>query len=188
MDPQSKGSALLLTTNTEVSIAPKPHKPTKAKSGSEAAVDPSPQTGNASPAKIPGHPDSVDLVLRVLPNTTYGKVEFPEGGGSEILAYIGCNAFQKELLIAKDESIEKFSEALLQRLPPPIDPSSTSKEPESEPQSQNLSLTGGKTKGEEQDAGNSGIRVHFSYHEGVAMNHIMFSGLPDGVEEWDLVK
>ncbi|KAH6914246.1 peroxisome biogenesis factor 1 [Coprinopsis sp. MPI-PUGE-AT-0042] len=190
VDPQSKGSALLLTTNTEVSIAPKPHKlqPAKAGPGNKAAGESSPQTENASPPKSTDPSDSANMVLRVLPNTTYAGIEFPESGDSEILAYIACKALRKESSLVKEENTDRFSEALVQRLTPPVDPSSTSKGLESESQPQSISLSGGKAKGEEQETGRSGARVYFSYHEGLAANHIIFSALPDGVEEWDLVK
>jgi peroxin-1 len=177
-----------LTTNTEVSIAPKPHTGpgTKPKSGSKAAGEASRQTEDPSPPKIAEHSDSISVVLRVLPHTAYGNIEFPEGGDSEILAYIACNALNSPLVNL--ETAERFSEALLQRLPPPMDPSSTSKGLESDPQPQSITLTGGKVKSEEQEGARSGARVYFARREGLAANHVMFSALPEGVEEWDLVK
>ncbi|KAJ7128978.1 P-loop containing nucleoside triphosphate hydrolase protein [Mycena crocata] len=90
--PESKGNALLLTTNTEVSIAPKLHSRKHARPVNGLSNGPS----DAGPSKDPPLSISSPMVpfqvLRAIPPHLLG-LPFPEHTGPEILAYVSPATF-----------------------------------------------------------------------------------------------
>lgn len=165
---------MLLTTNTEVSIAPKLHKPPVEK----------PTTSATTSKQDP----STTAVFRVLPASFYPEIEFPDAQDSDILAYISFDSFQNDVLSTEDRK-SKFIAMQLKSLTPPVDPlASSSKQAEPEVQPRSISLAGGKPNGNEGSDPEPSSGVYFAHNSDLPVNHIIFSVLPETVEDWDLVR
>lgn len=194
---QTKNNVLLLTTNTEVSIAPKLHRsqgptPSSASSSSKSRVTTS-QT-NGGPAKEANvAEDEVRRnvrILRVLPKRLLRR-PFSEYTGAELIAYVSPSAFSKlkpfHEFNNNRETIVCFQMAL-KRLPPPIDPLTTSPIPStSTPRILKPETTDRANGVDGQQDGASGS-IFVGWVDDIPKNHIVFPALPDGVEEWDLVQ
>ncbi|RDB24902.1 Peroxisome biosynthesis protein PAS1 [Hypsizygus marmoreus] len=186
VDPQSKGNALLLTTNTEVSIAPKPHsrkESTNIPSSSKTA-----NTINSLPVST--KPKHRPVVLRVLPQRILGT-HFPSHAGPELVAYVSPSTFA-ELHQANKPSGDNNGiaclKSTLKRLPPPIDPSSppSTSAPESTPMTR-IIKAGATDKEKESNGANSTDHVFVGYLAGIPESHVVFPAAPREVEEWDIV-
>ncbi|KAJ7188574.1 P-loop containing nucleoside triphosphate hydrolase protein [Mycena filopes] len=189
IQPEVKGNALLLTTNTEVSIAPKLHAkkaPPRQANGVPNGLPPT-TTAVAKDASTP-HPIISPQILRVLPPHLLA-LPFPEHSGPEILAYVSPATF---LLIhthsrsPADDAV--YYKTLLKRLSPPTDPSAT---PAAVPAPATRVLNPGNATAEAgPSAGGVGGEVEELYVravEGVPESHVAFFA-GQGVEEWDLVR
>ncbi|KAF6760183.1 peroxisome biogenesis factor 1 [Ephemerocybe angulata] len=190
IDP-AKGNALLLTTNTEVSIAPKLHKSTALLSGKDASNSkqrlnkPVPTGSTVSERQAPNNSSS--KTLRVLPARLVSTVAFPEPSGTEFLSFIAPNTFGDQPPATTGTKI-KFRRGQLRRLSPPSDPSSSEAAPQdTSPKSLNLGSSAGD-KAEDKSGSTGGKDILIALHEDIPPHHIILSALPEGVEEWDLVR
>ncbi|KAJ2931208.1 hypothetical protein H1R20_g5824, partial [Candolleomyces eurysporus] len=191
LGPQTKGNALLLTTNTEVSIAPKLHQnkdAPRSKPSAQRGEKQAPSTSQANPSEAPIQTSGVPRTLRVLPARFFHGVEFPDISGPEILSYVSVQTFQKR--VAPDEQNVEFYRCQLRPLSPPADPSSPSSgpaPPDTAPRSLNLG-SGEKADETKQSASQNTRDILAGVHNDIPQHHIVFSALPEGVEEWDLVR
>lgn len=127
---------------------------------------------------------TVTRTLRVLPARLLHGVVFPDNSGPEILSYVAPSTFEDQ------DSPNQFRHAHLRRLNPPVDPSNPSSEPTPQDASpRNLKLgEGDKVEDVKQvDTANTKNLVVGS-QEDVPPQHIVLSALPEGVEEWDIVR
>jgi peroxin-1 len=185
LDPQSKSNALLLTTNTEVSIQPKLH--------------PKPDTVVTASSKIPrSKPPS--QILRVLPSrfliapTIHTSPQPLAHISRSILALL-----TKTPLHPSDPTLPTttYYKCTLRRLLPPASPSPpSSKNPPAPPTPHVFHPSDGddrptsaNTKGS--SSANSEVYVAWRPEVPVPEGHIVleagFSGV-DGIEEWDLIQ
>ncbi|RXW21326.1 hypothetical protein EST38_g4540 [Candolleomyces aberdarensis] len=192
LGPQTKGNALLLTTNTEVSIAPKLHQnkdAPRSKPSTQRGEKQAPSASQAKPSEAPIQTSGVPRTLRVLPARFFHGVEFPDISGPEILSYVSAQTFQKRVL--PDEQNVEFYRCQLRPLLPPADPSSPSSgpaPPDTTPRSLNLG-SGEKADETTKQSTSQNIRdILAGVHNDIPPHHIVFSALPEGVEEWDLVR
>ncbi|KAJ7745492.1 P-loop containing nucleoside triphosphate hydrolase protein [Mycena maculata] len=185
IEPEAKGNALLLTTNTEVSIAPKlhvkkqpPHVNGVQKTSGGAETSPlTKEASTAGPAISP-------QVLRVLPPHLF-SLPFPEHTGTEVLAYVSPAAF---LLLQPNASEDDglYHKTLLKRLPPPIDPSAP---PPAGPPSPLPRVLKPGTADVDADAGPSeSAELYVRGVAGVPASHVVLVTIPGIAEDWDLVR
>ena len=113
LEPSSKGATALLTTDTEVSIAPKPHQRSKSK------VAPRDITSQEDPSKSPKLPE---IGLRVLPTRLLEDVAPPSSAytGPGTLAYVHSHTFS--VLTETEFPTDEFIKVSYRHLPPPSDP------------------------------------------------------------------
>jgi len=131
---------------------------------------------------------SIPQTLRALPARFFTDVEFPSLSGPDIVAFVS-------LSLAKGSRLdpERLTRGQLRRLSPPVDPSRTNAsgptQPDATPRNLNLA-SDGKDKGEEEKPTGSPLSrdVLVGVHPSIPFNHIIFSALPEGVEEWDIVR
>ncbi|KAG5645414.1 hypothetical protein DXG03_006238 [Asterophora parasitica] len=190
LDPTSKGHALLLTTNTEVSIAPKLHRSDRRAdtSGpkSKSATQDAPAT---TPERKPQKSNS--QVLRVLPHRV-SPVAPLEYSGSELVAYVSPSTF-KQIHVSRHPTEKAISircyESTYKRLSPPPDPSSSASGPSPPPApATRIIKPGAADKEPSNDAENTSADVIFvgALH-GLPEGHIVFPAVPRNVEDWDLL-
>ncbi|KAF8170325.1 P-loop containing nucleoside triphosphate hydrolase protein [Mycena galopus ATCC 62051] len=184
IQPESKGNALLLSTNTEVSIAPKLHvrkQPPQQVNGTQNAAPPSASPNDASPSTP--HPSAA---LRVLPPHLLG-LPFPEHTGSQVLAYVSPSTFAF-LHPATSPTDAVYYKTLFKRLPPPADPSSSAlpPAPAATPTPRVLKA------GSEADPSPSPNveELYVRAVEGVPESHVVVAFVSAGavIEEWDLLR
>ncbi|KAF5345345.1 hypothetical protein D9758_008461 [Tetrapyrgos nigripes] len=191
LDPQSKNNALLLSTNTEVSIAPKLHtrqqksssKPTKDKSASvngASIIKPSVDT-KEKPKTV-----SVSHVLRVLPERVL-DLPIPSYIGSEILGYVSPRTFTSLYPSAQPEASTYWKSAF-KRLRPPVDPNDSPSTQESVPIPAPKLLNPGEKDKDKLTPVQENDEVYICSMVGIVDQHVVFTNLPRDVEEWDLVR
>ncbi|KAG7090976.1 hypothetical protein E1B28_010043 [Marasmius oreades] len=178
LDPQPKNNALLLGTNTEVSIAPKPHKrQTKAEFSDLHAPN---GVGRETKEKaVELHP----IILRVLPSRL-ASTPSPLHDGPEVLAFISPLTFSKLFPSISDDAHHKLK---FKRLVPPNDPngsSSANDTSQTDPSTKVLKL--GEKLSTEKSA--EVDTLYIRPMTGVISGHIIFPTLPKAVEDWDLVR
>lgn len=183
LDPQSKGNALLLTTNTEVSIAPKLHKsnavPSKKADITSKPPRRFPVSTSSSKPQPQGTIASTTKTLRVLPPRLLHGVAFTDTTGPDILSYVAPGTFEEQA------SDSQFCHAQLRRFPAPVDPST----PPSEPTPQDATPRNLKLgEGDKQEDDKQISSVVIGTQSDVPPQHIVLSALPEGVEEWDIVR
>lgn len=178
LDPTNKGKALLLTTNTEVSIAPKLHSRQQLK-----PEKPSTKSTTDDPkGKIQSPPPSVQPhCLRVIPSSILTR-PFAVYTGSELLGFVSPATFAK--LTRSSNSVENDThvKAHAKRLPPPTDPSfsaTSNATPDPVPRV----LKPGEKKSITVEPGT----IYLGQSEGVPNGHIVLPTTVDDIEEWDLV-
>ncbi|KAF5321496.1 hypothetical protein D9619_001501 [Psilocybe cf. subviscida] len=197
IDPPAKGDAVLITTNTECSIAPKLHKArdaprnkTNTLNGTASTGGKAPTNGVAASSSNAVVPASIvnSVILRVLPSRLLPSASH---NGPELLAFLSPNALS-ELEGPKTQSAtpKKFSPATFKKLRPPHDPASSST-PAPPPEASARVLNSSARN--ESDSKLAPITpgagdVYVGPSEEVPSGHIVYSALPDGVEEWDLIR
>ncbi|EAU91532.2 peroxisome biogenesis factor 1 [Coprinopsis cinerea okayama7 len=191
LEPQNKGNALLLTTNTEVSIAPKLHKsqsPAKKPVKPDGKPTPPQEKQSASESSSKQLP-AATAVLRVLPSNLCPGLDFSETKDSEIMAYVSRKSFPQEAWPSKGRDAEGTLYGVqMKRLTPPVDPSSSKQlEPETQPKSISIGA-GAKTDTNEDKFTTPSNQIFIGHDDDLPISHIVFSVLPEGVEEWDLVR
>lgn len=197
IDPQSKNHALLLNTNTEVSIAPKLHKSQPWKESKHGKND------ESASARLPNSTEPISKtepltkvnpqILRVIP-ARFLPASLPEYTGLELLAYVCPRTFLKlhpELGAIQDATSIAYHKLVIKRLPPPVDPSAaTASDSPSGPTTRVLNPGNAeKDKQTPDGAGeaDAGI-IHVAILEGVPESHLALPLLAEGLEEWDLVE
>ncbi|KAJ7039144.1 P-loop containing nucleoside triphosphate hydrolase protein [Mycena alexandri] len=190
IEPETKGNALLLTTNTEVSISPKLHAkkaPPRQVNGLPNGVPPTTTSTSAKDAST-SNPTLSPQILRVLPPHLL-STPFPEHTGPEILAYVSLATFillHPHATSLTDDAV--YHKTLLKRLSPPPDPSAV---PNAAPAPVTRVLNAGNaTAAEAGLSANGGGEVEEVYVravKGVPESHVAFFA-GQGVEEWDLVR
>ncbi|KAF8971068.1 P-loop containing nucleoside triphosphate hydrolase protein [Flammula alnicola] len=198
LDPSSKGHALLLTTNTEVSIAPKLHRnretPLSKPSVNGNATQNAKPTVNGitkAPEPLPTQ-KATSEILRVIPSRLVSSLRHPEYSGSELLVFISPRTLAQlqDLDLPSHETRTWFRHATFKKLPSPNDPSSSSSSPPPAPEPSARVLN----PGVREDADLVGVApshpgdIYIGTSEGIPTGHIVYSALPKGLEEWDLVK
>ncbi|THU89378.1 AAA-domain-containing protein [Dendrothele bispora CBS 962.96] len=187
LDPQSKNNALLLSTNTEVSIAPKLHsRPQNTPSKSTSKDKPSSSDLQATPSahtKPKTASNTVSQILRVLPERVL-SLPTPSYDGTEILGYVSPRTFSSLFPSIKPDT-STYHKVNYKRLEAPIDPSEPPSAQEAAPQPAPKILNAGEDKPappiDDED-------VFICSMQGLVDQHVVFSNLPKGVEEWDLVR
>ena len=213
LDPQSKGNALLLTTNTEVNIAPKLRSTSKSISSnknqtSTTTTTSSPTNSTTSNAKYPSK------ILRVIPPHVL-PLAFPPAASytrSEALAYVSKLTFSQ--LVSTDTSTSspslpasadhnddddipdrQFHKATFRRLHPPANPTDPPGNVPNAKESQPVARVftaggGGERKGvADTDTDTAGPKnVLVGWAEGILEKHVVFPSMVQGVDEWDLVR
>ncbi|KIM45052.1 hypothetical protein M413DRAFT_441700 [Hebeloma cylindrosporum] len=194
LDPP-KGNALLLTTNTEVSIAPKLHRnrdtplPKRSVNGKvEPTLSPA-VNGVSKPLSNSKTPETGSAILRVLPSRLVPYSDFPEHNGVGLLAFLHPKALAQlgsEGLRA-DSTIALFSQGTYKRLTSPPNPSSSANSPPlAEPSVRVLnSATRGDAASTAVSTGPGDLFIGIS--DNIPLGHLVFIALPEGLEEWDLV-
>lgn len=184
-----------MTTNTEVTIAPKLSRNKQISSNQKLNG-----TSDSSAANVPASgivsesPELASQTLRVLPLRIVPPVLFPKSSGSELLAFVSPNTFSR-LYPSRNEDRDswalQFWKTNIKCLTPPVDPSSptlpTSVSPDLAIRPQN---PGGGEMGFDKinKTGTTNDDVFIGITKQLPANHVVFLNLPDGVEEWDLLR
>ncbi|KAG6889103.1 hypothetical protein C0995_003672 [Termitomyces sp. Mi166 len=189
LDPSSRGSALLLTTNTEVSIAPKLHRANR-RADTDAREEKTRSHDIPAGAENQTKLKHISHTLRVLPHGIT-RVALPDYPGPELVGYVSPITYQKLCHPTKDEGGDciycaKFT---FKRLSPPSEPpsSSTSVPPPPPPVPRIIVPT---TSGKDSsliDNVQSEDALFVGPLSGIPDSHIVFPAAPRGVEDWDIV-
>ena len=191
---QSNKVVLLLTANTEVIIAPKPHQ--------AQGPAPSPMFSNSGLTTIqtigtlpPKEPNISEVavwqntqIVRVLPWRIL-RTPYCEYTGPELTAYVSPYTFSQ--LRPSHKFVRNTATACFQtnfkRLSPPIHSSTTSL-----PNSPILHISKpeavdkvDRVDGQQTSASRS---MFVGWADGIPEKHIVFPALPDSIEEWDLIQ
>lgn len=199
IDPPSKGNALLLTTNTEVSIAPKLHR-SRDKVSSKPFINGHVTTtasvnANEKPAvdgDVKSPLNSLSEVLRVLPARLVAGFKFFEHDGPELLAAVSSRtmtSLQPTHPKSNSQVVGSFYRGTFKILIAPSDPSSSSLAPAAEPSAKvlNPGTHTNSTSALDKTPLNPND-IFIGTAENIPQGHIVFYALPDGLEEWDLVR
>ncbi|KAJ7690688.1 P-loop containing nucleoside triphosphate hydrolase protein [Mycena rosella] len=175
IEPESKGNALLLTTNTEVSIAPKPHAK-KQRTQRCRTIN-----NCASQGRVCTDPVIAPQMLRVIPPYLLG-LSFPEHAGPEVLAYVSPATFSL-LHPTSSREDDVYHRTLVKRLSPPADPSAPATGAPAPPVARVLKAgnvdSGFTDSGEVEE-------LYARAVEGVPGSHVALFSV-QGIEEWDIV-
>jgi peroxin-1 len=202
LEPQSKGNALLLTTNTEVSIAPELRSTSGPGSSAVISTDTaSTSTTNGTTTiqtPISKLPPKILRVIpaRVLPPLTPSPASYTR---SETLTYVSKRTYSQLTntypIPEEDESNRQFYKASFRRLKPPVDPADTSGANKStipSPPAPRVLNAGGSTGNESKPVDAAAPKkVHelfVGWTEGVPESHIVFPSMIEGVDELDLIR
>jgi len=190
--PSAKDDALLLTTNTEVSISPKLHKqqlPLKSNGHSVSAKNPAENiqsTTKPEPTSKPGNSE----VLRVLPSRFLQETSTTHLS-SELIAFVSIGTFAK--LFGSTSDGGTCFQARFKRMQGPADPTSTQSSETNPNHVAHVFKAGSSAKGKEsegiEDSGHLGSgEIYVGCSHNVIDHHIIFSALTEDIEEWDLVR
>ncbi|KAJ7647537.1 P-loop containing nucleoside triphosphate hydrolase protein [Roridomyces roridus] len=181
INPDAKAGALLLTTDTEVSIAPKLHTKApvngKPNGPSKADVPPVAKETSAPSAATPQQDVRV-----IAPHLL--QLAFPNHTGPEVLAYLSPATF---LLLHPDTSADDtvYHRTVLKRLSPPVDPSAP---PSAIPPPALPRILKPGSTNEDAESFDGPTEVYVRAVVGVPVNHIVLFPVPGMAEEWDLVR
>jgi peroxin-1 len=186
LDPLSKKNALLLSANTEVSIAPKLHSNKQTSPPKNPLVNShSPMVKNLSVNGVSTEPTTSSkddfTILRVLPVRLLPDIQFPRYSNSDSLAYVSPVTFAR----VSKSSADSFYCGQFRPLVSPADSTVTPL-----PLLQNpdpvLARLGGS--GGSNVASSRSGKVWIGTSKGLLAGHIVFFVLPKGVDEWGLVR
>lgn len=205
VDPSTKGTAVLLTTNTEVSIAPKLHKQIDGTARSQVSKDTKTSATLSQPSSAPSKTTQgssrITRVLpkRLLPHDAISKID--SYSGDLRTAYISWVTFVRLRTgrppnsLVPDPSSDDNSTLyahIVKRLQPPVDPSSnpsTSSAAPSPPLPTVLTAGGSQEKDKtSHDQAKQESEVYISWLSEIPDDHIVFRNLEDDIEEWDLTR
>ncbi|KAF5351610.1 hypothetical protein D9756_007497 [Leucocoprinus leucothites] len=198
IDPSAKDGALLLTTNTEVSIAPKLHKqPSLSKnlSNGHSIASRKPVEGvqpnmNLEPTSKPGNSE----VLRVLPSRLFTTL--PAYLGSELIAFVSPQTFgalfgPEQDSLANDHCI--CFQARFKLRQGPVDPTSSSSSASNQTPVARVLKPGSSEKEKENQSTKAPEfpgtgEIYIGCLPDVVDQHIVFSALTESVQDWDVVR
>lgn len=180
-----------MTTNTEVSVAPKLHRSQKSTNGTPPAKE-NTSVAKHSPENGAHNLNSVATnnaqILRVLPRR-FAQPPFSEEQAQDLIAYVSSLTFSR--LYPSHESSGNTSptyfRATHSRLSPPTDPLSSSSKSVSPPAPRILNPSS-HDKAQDNHEHDSKGAILVGQLESVPDSHIVFPLSPDNVEEWDLVR
>ncbi|KAJ4483721.1 P-loop containing nucleoside triphosphate hydrolase protein [Lentinula aciculospora] len=184
IDPQAKSNALLLSTNTEVSISPKLHANRRAIATAHLANERTASPATAVPKTIPQPPSQI---LRVLPVNVLSE-PLTSHSGSEVIGYVSFSTLARIFPTTRDMAKQPiYHKVSVRCLESPVNPeASTITTPETVPETKILNSS---EKG--QLTGENSAQVESIYIGGadeLIDGHIVFPSLPAGVEHWELIK
>lgn len=188
LDPPSKKNALLLSADTEVSIAPKLHSNKQISPPKNPLVNShTPMVKNLSVNGVstePTTPKDDSCILRVLPVRLLSDIRFPSYSNSDSLAYVSRVTFAH---VSKG-SADSFYCGQFRALVSPTDSTATPPPPLQNPDPVLARLcSAGGSEGRNIASSRSG-KVWIGTSEGLPAGHIVFFILPKGVDEWGLVR
>ena len=189
LDPLSKKNALLLSANTEVSIAPKLHSNKQISLPKNSLVNGhTPMIKNLSvngASTEPTTPSKDDSsVLRVLPVQLLPDIRFPCYFNSDSLAYVSRMTFAH----VSKSSADSFYCGQFRPLVSPADSTVTPPPPLQNPDPVLARLYSPGGSGGSNTASSRSEKVWIGTSEGLPAGHIVFFVLPKGVDEWGLVR
>ncbi|KAF8813732.1 AAA-domain-containing protein [Phlegmacium glaucopus] len=187
LDPPSKKNALLLSTNTEVSIAPKLHSNKQISSPKRSLANGhAPTVGVSTESTIP--PNDRSCIFRVLPARLLPAIRFPDYSESDSLAFVSHVTFT-QLHASKFTSADSFYCGQFRPLRSPADPTAPPPpRPNPDPMLARLASSGSHASSGGSYASSKSGKVWIGVSEGLPAGHIVFSVLPEGVDEWALVR
>ncbi|KAI0053237.1 AAA-domain-containing protein [Auriscalpium vulgare] len=179
LDP-SDASALLLTADTEVSIAPKSRRPATKRSSAQSPTTTSASTFASPPAPPASAPPPV-LLLRFLPISVLPHA-LPAPSDLSSIVYI--SAYTLRQISAHDNFV-----GVITRLPPPIDPADAN--PDAlEPVAKLLNPAEAAKRDEwekvRKEMQKGGVRIVGI--EALGEGQVVIVGGVDGVNDWDLIR
>ncbi|KAG6857738.1 hypothetical protein H0H87_004154 [Tephrocybe sp. NHM501043] len=187
IDPSSKGGALLLTTNTEVSIAPKLHRSDRQADTKPRAAKSLHGTPEDASSKVLMHGP---CVLRVLPRGI-SHVALPDYSGPELVGFVSVETY-KQLIGSKDindGSLISCSQFILKRIAPPHEPTISSSPPPIPPPLPIARII--KSSASDKENMNDDTKRKDMIFVGsladIPDSHIVFPAAPGGVEDWDII-
>lgn len=188
IDPPSKKDALLLSTNTEVSIAPKLHSNKQISSDSPAnghmpTVKSLAANDTSTAPTIPSKDSS--CLLRVLPARLLPNIRFLHCSDFDSLAYISRVTFAQ--LHTSKSTLDSFYCGQFRPLSSPADSTATPSPPQN-PDPVLVHLSSSSGSGGSNVASSKSGKLWIGTSEGLPAGHIVFFVLPEGVDEWGLVK
>ncbi|KAF5388776.1 hypothetical protein D9757_005613 [Collybiopsis confluens] len=183
LDSQPKSNALLLGTDTEVSISPKLHRRVQEKVSAPANRDVVP---THPPKPQPSHVYS--QILRVLP-ASISSAPISQNG-LEVVGYVSFSTLAR--LLPPQHAPGRQSTSLkvsFKRLEPPVDPTSDSNAQAvaSETTAKFLNPSD-KAQKQPTDGAELSDSIYVCSKEGMVQGHILLPNLPGGVEHWDLIR
>ncbi|KAM6502170.1 P-loop containing nucleoside triphosphate hydrolase protein [Amanita muscaria] len=174
IDPPSKNDALLLTTSTEIAIAPKRHQ--SSRSGKQT-------DGVAAQAPAQPKQQKHGFLLRVIPRKAVAA-PIPDQLGPDITAYVSPRTFAKLCL---SNHVNRCITGTLVKLDPPPDPTLPAPNPVEVPETRVLHPGGQTTDAQRQDEKQRDKKICISRVKGIVDGQI-FVPLPfEDVQEWDIV-
>lgn len=205
VDPSAKGTAALLTTNTEVSIAPKLHKQADGGARSQVSKDTKTSATSSQPSSAPSKTiqgsSRITRVLpkRLLPQDAISKIDsYPSDLRA---AYVSWTTFVRlqtrrppNSLVPDPSSDDNGTlyAYMVKRLQPPVDPSSnpsTSSAAPSPPPSTVLTAGGSQEKDKTSpEQARRESEVYISWLNEIPDDHIVFRNLAEDIKEWDLIR
>jgi peroxin-1 len=113
---------------------------------------------------------------------------YPDHNGSELLAFVSPKTLTKLQTSPSGQTPTWFRHANFKKLQSPNDPSSSASTPQpvAEPTTRVLN-SATREEGEAVVTANPGD-IYIGASVDIPNGHIIYSALPDGLEEWDLVK
>ena len=187
LDPLSKKNALLLSPDTEVSIAPKLHSNKQISPPKNSlANNLTPVVKNLSVNGVSTESATLSKddssTLRVLPARLLSDIRFPRYSDSDSLAYVSRVTFAH---ISK-KSADSFYCGLFKPLVPPANSKVAPPPPpqDSNPVLARLHSPGGPGRSASSRSG----KLWIGTSERLPAGHIVFFDLPKGVDEWGLVR
>ncbi|KAF9070811.1 P-loop containing nucleoside triphosphate hydrolase protein [Rhodocollybia butyracea] len=182
LEPSAKNDALLLSTNTEVSISPKLHTNKHTHPRASTVVN-GPVPADAVKSKAPKY---FPQIIRILPAHLLSQSLVPYDG-PEVVGYLSPSTFTRLYSITQIQP-NTFYKASFKRLEPPVNPTDSSTQ-SSEPLPETKVLNPGEKNQQKsaQDPERSDV-IYLCGRDGLVDGHVLFPSLPLSVENWDLIR
>lgn len=171
---------MLLKTNTEVSIIPRPYRSTFMSTRVSATIPPSKEFQNDTGKQSTPSPGPSSVTLRVLPMRIV-HFSLPEYHGPELLAYVSSSSTSQINRWSSISGLKPlvFREMNIKRLIPPLDPTI----PGQAATESSLTQQEVTTKNAEHED----ISVFVASLNGIPPGHIVMPTPPTAIGNWDIV-